>query len=154
MLDINSRMGTLREIKYPMAGMKSEQISLGVYQVASGKTVFLDVDDFGREQYLTNIAWSPASDYIYVQVLDRAQKHMKLNQYSAKTGEFVKTLLEEQNERYIEPVSYTHLDVYKRQIQEITVIFSKRRNVLKKFVYMAVTTIFTLKILSSMRVGR
>ena len=83
-----------------MAGMKSEQISLGVYQVASGKTVFLDVDDFGREQYLTNIAWSPASDYIYVQVLDRAQKHMKLNQYSAKTGEFVKTLLEEQNERY------------------------------------------------------
>ena len=99
LLDINSRMGTLREIKYPMAGMKSEQISLGVYQVASGKTVFLDVDDFGREQYLTNIAWSPASDYIYVQVLDRAQKHMKLNQYSAKTGEFVKTLLEEQNER-------------------------------------------------------
>ena len=91
LLDINSRMGTLREIKYPMAGMKSEQISLGVYQVASGKTVFLDVDDFGREQYLTNIAWSPASDYIYVQVLDRAQRHMKLNQYSAKTGEFVKT---------------------------------------------------------------
>ena len=105
LLDINSRMGTLREIKYPMAGMKSEQISLGVYQVASGKTVFLDVDDFGREQYLTNIAWSPASDYIYVQVLDRAQKHMKLNQYSAKTGEFVKTLLEEQNERYIEPLT-------------------------------------------------
>ena len=30
---------------------------------------------------------------------------MKLNQYSAKTGEFVKTLLEEQNERYIEPLT-------------------------------------------------
>ena len=105
LVDISTRTAAPKETKYPMAGMKSEQISLGVYQVASGKTVFLDVDDFGREQYLTNIAWSPASDYIYVQVLDRAQKHMKLNQYSAKTGEFVKTLLEEQNERYIEPLT-------------------------------------------------
>lgn len=105
LLDINSRTGSLREIKYPMAGMKSEQISLGVYDMASGKTVFLDVDDFGREQYLTNIAWGPESDCIYVQVLDRAQKHMRLNQYDAKTGKWVKTLLEEQNEKYVEPLT-------------------------------------------------
>lgn len=105
LLDINSRMGSLREIKYPMTGMPSEQISLGVCQIASGKTVFLDVNEFGREKYLTNIAWGPASEYIYVQVLDRAQKHMKLNQYSATTGKLVKTLLEERNERYVEPLS-------------------------------------------------
>lgn len=106
LLDINSRTGSLREIKYPMAGMKSEQVSLGVYDVASGKTVFLDVTDFGREQYLTNIAWGPASDFIYVQVLDRAQKHMHLNQYCAKTGGFVKTLLTEENEEtYVEPLT-------------------------------------------------
>ena len=105
LLDITTRTGSLREIKYPMAGMKSEQISLGVYDVASGKTVFLKVDDFGREQYLTNIAWGPASDCIYVQVLDRAQKHMRLNRYDAKNGELVKTLLEEQNDRYVEPLT-------------------------------------------------
>ena len=103
LLDITSRTGTLREIKYPMAGMASEQVSVGVYDVASGKTVFLQVDDFGREQYLTNIAWGPASDYIYVQVLNRAQKQMHLNQYEAQTGKFVKTLLTEENEKYIEP---------------------------------------------------
>lgn len=105
LLDINSRTGSLRQIKYPMAGMKSEQISLGVYNIASGKTVFMDVNDFGREQYLTNIAWSPTSDYIYIQVLDRAQKKMHLNQYHAKTGKFVKTLLEEENDKYIEPLT-------------------------------------------------
>ncbi len=105
LLDINTRTGSLREIKYPMTGMKSEQISLGVDHVAAGKTVFLDVDDFGREQYLTNIAWGPASDYIYVQVLDRAQKHMHLNQYEARTGKFVKTLLKEQNDKYVEPLT-------------------------------------------------
>lgn len=104
LLDINSRTGSLREIKYPMAGMKSEQISLGVYDIASGKTVFMDVTDFGREQYLTNITWGPESDFIYIQVLDRAQKHMHLNQYCAKTGQFVRTLLTEENEEtYVEP---------------------------------------------------
>lgn len=104
LLDINSRTGSLRKIKYPMAGMKSEQISLGVYDIASGKTVFMDVTDFGREQYLTNITWGPKSDFIYIQVLDRAQKHMHLNQYCAKTGQFVKTLLTEANEEtYVEP---------------------------------------------------
>ena len=105
LLDINTRMGSLREIKYPMAGMKSEQISLGVYDIASGKTVFLEVNDFGREQYLTNIAWGPQSESIYVQVLNRAQKHMRLNQYDARSGKFVKTLLEEQNEKFIEPLT-------------------------------------------------
>lgn len=106
LLDINSRTGSLREIKYPMAGMKSEQVSLGVYDIASGKTVFMDVTDFGREQYLTNITWGPKSDFIYIQVLDRAQKHMHLNQYCAKTGQFVKTLLTEENEEtYVEPQS-------------------------------------------------
>lgn len=103
LLDITTRTGSLREIKYPMAGMKSEQISLGVYDVASGRTVFMDVTDFGREQYLTNIAWSPASDEIYIQVLDRAQKNMHLNRYDARTGRFMQTLLEEHNDRYVEP---------------------------------------------------
>lgn len=105
LLDINTRMGSLREIKYPMAGMKSEQISLGVYDIVSGKTFFMEVNDFGREQYLTNIAWGPASEFVYIQVLNRAQKHMRLNQYCAKTGKFVKTLLEEQNEKFIEPLT-------------------------------------------------
>lgn len=105
LLDINSRTGTLREIKYPMAGMKSEQVSLGVYDIATGRTVFMDVTDFGREQYLTNIAWGPESDFVYIQVLDRTQKNMRLNVYCAKTGDYVKTLLEEKNEKYVEPLT-------------------------------------------------
>ncbi len=104
LLDINSRTGSLREIRYPMAGMKSEQVSVGVYDIASGKTVFLEADDFGREQYLTNVAWHPGSGSLYIQVLDRAQKHMHLNRYCARTGRLMKTLLTEQNEAtYVEP---------------------------------------------------
>ncbi len=105
LLDINSRTGSLREIKYPMTGMKSEQVSLGVYEVASQQTVFMAVDDFGREQYLTNITWDPSSEKIYIQVLNRAQKHMRLNRYDARTGRFEQTLLEEQNDKYVEPLT-------------------------------------------------
>ncbi len=103
LFDITSRTGSARMIKYPMAGMKSEQVSLGVYDIASGKTVFMQVDDFGREQYLTNIAWDPRSEKIYIQVLDRAQKHMHLNRYDALTGRFEKCLLTEESPKYVEP---------------------------------------------------
>lgn len=103
LLDINTRTGSLSEIKYPMAGMTSENIQLGVYDIASQKTIFVKADDFGREQYLTNITWSPCDKYIYIQVLNREQKHIKLNKYLAKNGKFIETLLEEQHEKYVEP---------------------------------------------------
>lgn len=104
LLDINTRTGSLMLIKYPMAGMPSEHVSLGIYDLASGKTVFIAADDFGKEQYLTNPAWTPDGELLLVQVLDRAQKHMRLNAYDTSTGEFVRTLLEEENPCYVEPL--------------------------------------------------
>lgn len=108
LLDIESRTGTLREIKYPMAGMKSEQVSLGIYDMASQRIVFLNADDFGREQYLTNITWSPRGDAIYVQVLNRGQNHMRLNKYDASTGKLIATLFEEKSDTYVEPQDKLH----------------------------------------------
>lgn len=105
LLDINTRTGELKEIKYPMAGMKSELVSLGVYDIASAKTIFLDVNDFGREQYLTGITWAPESDMVYIQVLNRGQNHMRLNKYDASTGKFIATLFEEKSNTYVEPQS-------------------------------------------------
>ena len=105
LLDINTRTGELKEIKYPMAGMKSELVSFGVYDIASGKTTFLDVNDFGREQYMPGVTWSPESDLVYIQVLNRGQDHMRLNSYDASTGKRVATLFEEKSETYVEPQS-------------------------------------------------
>ena len=103
LLDITTRTGSLKEIKYPMAGMDSENVQLGIFDVATGETVYAAVDDFGYDRYLTNITWSPDGDMIYIQVLDRSQKHLKLNAYSAQTGDFIKTILTEDNEKYVEP---------------------------------------------------
>ena len=103
LLDITTRTGSLQEIKYPMAGMDSENVQLGVYDVATGTTVYMKVDEYGYDQYLTNISWRPDASQVLIQVLDRSQKHMKLNVYDAATGDFVKTILTEDNEKYVEP---------------------------------------------------
>lgn len=103
LLDITSRTGSLVEIKYPMNGMASERVAVGVYNPATQKVVYLNVTDFDEERYITNLSWSPDSKRIYAQVLNRAQKEMHLNAYDALSGEFVATILTEKNERWIEP---------------------------------------------------
>ena len=103
LLDIQTRTGELKSIKYPMNGMASEHVSLGVYDIATGKTIYLNVTDFDEERYLTNITWSPDSQRIYIQVLDRAQHNVHLNSYSASTGQMLKQILTEHNDRWVEP---------------------------------------------------
>ena len=103
LLDITTRTGSLREIKYPMAGMDSENVQLGIYDVETGKTVYVKEDEFGYDGYLTNVCWTPDGDHVLVQVLDRSQKHLRLKMYSAATGELAKTILTEDNEKFVEP---------------------------------------------------
>ena len=91
-----------KNIKYPMAGHTSHQVTLGVYDAKSNKTTFLNIEG-DKEQYLTAVTWSPDSKYIFVGVLNRDQNHMKMNQYDAATGSFIKTLFEEQSDKYVEP---------------------------------------------------
>jgi len=103
LLDITTRTGTLRTIKYPMAGMDSEHITLGVYDLRDGRIVYMNVTDFTEERYLTNISWTPDSKDILIQVLARNQKEMHLNRYDAATGKCLGTILTEKNDRYVEP---------------------------------------------------
>ncbi len=103
LLDITTRTGSLIEIKYPMNGMASERVRVGVYNPTTKGLVYLDVTDFDEERYITNLTWSPDSKTIYVQVLNRQQKEMHLNAYCAATGAFVKSILAEKNERWVEP---------------------------------------------------
>lgn len=117
LLDITSRTGSLVSIKYPMNGMDSERISLGIYDCADGSTVYVNADDFGPDRYLTNISWSPDDKYVFIQVLDRSQHHMRLNMYDACSGDFVRTVLTEDNEAWVEP--YAHLVFLKGTSQYI-----------------------------------
>ncbi len=107
-IDWTTRPATNHNIKYPMAGDKSHEVTVGIYNVNTGKTVFL-VTGEPKEQYLTNIAWSPDEQYVYIAVLNREQNHLKLNKYSVASGLIEKTLFEETNDKYVHP---THSMVF------------------------------------------
>lgn len=98
----NEREATNKDIKYPMAGMTSEQVTLVLYDVASGKKVTLQIGE-PKDQYLTMVSWEPTGKYIFVGVLNRDQNHLKFNKYDASTGAFVKTLFEEKATTWVEP---------------------------------------------------
>ena len=107
LINIDSRIAELKNIKYPMAGMTSHQVTVGIFNCQTHKTIFLKTGE-PAEQYLTNISWGPEEKYIYIAVLNRDQNHLKLNQYEIETGDFIKTLFEEKNEKYVEPEQGMH----------------------------------------------
>lgn len=102
LLDINATPGELVSIKYPMAGQKSEEPRVGIYNVKSKKTVYINPKG-AKDDYFTNLTFTPDEKNIVVAEVNRDQNHMWLNVYDAKSGKFVKTLFEETNEKWIEP---------------------------------------------------
>ncbi len=98
----NEREAVNKDIKYPMAGMTSENVTLVVYDVASGKKVTIQTGE-PKEQYLTMVSWEPTGKYIFIGILNREQNHLKFNKYDAQTGAFVKTLFEEKATTWVEP---------------------------------------------------
>jgi len=107
LVNTKAREAEPKPIKYPMAGMKSHEVTVGVWDTKSEKLVYLntrkDTTVHEREMYLTNIAWSPDEKYVFIAKLNREQNHMWLEQYDAVSGQLVKVLFEETNPRYVEP---------------------------------------------------
>lgn len=103
LIDFGARIAKSKDIKYPMAGMKSEEVTLVIYDVNSKKSLALQTGE-PKEQYLTCITWEPSGKFVYVGLLNREQNHLKLNKYDVSTGALVKTLFEEKASTYVEPL--------------------------------------------------
>ncbi len=103
LLDINETPGKLVNIKYPMIGQKSEKPRVGIYNLATGKMVFISPKSGNVNDYLTNLSWSPDEKYILIAELNREQNDMSLNVYEANSGNFVRTILNEKNNAWVEP---------------------------------------------------
>lgn len=89
-------------IKYPMAGGISHQVSIGIYDLTSKQTIYLNtVKD---DHYLTNICWSPDSKSIFVAEVNREQNKMQLNAYNIATGALERNIFTENDDKYIEPL--------------------------------------------------
>ena len=88
--------------KYPMTGETSHEVTVGVFDSATGKTVYLKAGD-PKDRYFTNISWSPDDKTIYMFELNRDQNDCRLVSYDATTGEKTGELYRETDEKYVEP---------------------------------------------------
>lgn len=90
-------------VKYPMAGGPSHEVTLCVYETASGKTVTMKTGEKHKDHYLTSVTWGPSEKTIYIGILSREQNNLLLNKYSATTGEKMATLFQETDKKYVHP---------------------------------------------------
>ncbi len=122
LLQTDAREAEVKWVRYPMAGMTSHQVVLGIYRPEEKRTLWIKtgaelpnaqqqpaagtrhhqlVSD--PEHYLTCISWRPDGKQIFIAELNRKQNYMELNAYDTETGEFVETLFTEESSKYVEP---------------------------------------------------
>jgi len=104
LVNIETRIASVKNVKYPMAGMPSERLSIGIYDLRSGKTVYIEKDD-QSEKYLTSVTWSPDEKYVFAAILNRGQDTLVLNRYEVSTGRLSKSLFMETDTAYVEPLN-------------------------------------------------
>ena len=97
------REAELEPDKYPMAGMTSHQVTIGIFDLDTEKTIYLNVGD-PTDRYFTNIAWGPDDKTLYLYELNRDQNHCTLDAYDVATGNKIKTLYTETSDKYVEPL--------------------------------------------------
>lgn len=101
-VNTTARIAELVPDKYPMAGMTSHKVTVGIYNVKDGKTIYLQAGDT-TDRYFTNISWDPDEKSVFVIELNRDQNHAQLVQYDAVSGQKIGVLYEEKHTRYVEP---------------------------------------------------
>ena len=103
-VNIFPRSATYEPDKYPMAGMTSHQVTVGVYDLKTDKTVYLQAGD-PTNRYFTNIAWAPDGKTLYMFELNRKQNDCRLVSYDAMTGKKISELYQETSNKYVEPLN-------------------------------------------------
>lgn len=101
-LNVDELPAKVENIKYPMAGGKSTEVSIGIFNIIEEKTVWLNLGN-KKDMYFTSVSWSPDEKYLYVAHLNRDQNHLTLFKYDVNSGEAVAKLFEEREEKFVEP---------------------------------------------------
>ena len=114
-VNIDPRIAEMEPDKYPMAGTNTHVVTIGVYDLRTDKTVYLQTPPVSfaatasqpspwQPCYFTNLAFSPDGKTVYLQELNRDQNDCRLVAYDAATGQRLKELYRETSEKYVEPL--------------------------------------------------
>jgi dipeptidyl-peptidase-4 len=107
-VDIVPRVAEYQPDKYPMAGMTSHRVTVGIYDLKTKHTVYLKtptpIGGLQEVCYFSNITFSPDGKTVYLFELNRDQNDCRLVSYDAETGERLAELYRETDEKYVEPL--------------------------------------------------
>jgi len=84
---------------YPRAGKPNAKLRLGLMSLGGGPTTWLEWDNQAFP-YLVNLRWTKAGNPVF-SLMNRAQTKLVLLEMDRKTGKRLRTLLEEQDEAWI-----------------------------------------------------
>ena len=101
-VNVSTRIATLEPQKYPMAGMTSHKVTVGIFNPTTGNIVYLQAGN-PTDRYFTNISWAPDEKKIYVIELNRDQNHAEIVRYDVETGLREDIVYEERHDKYVEP---------------------------------------------------
>lgn len=80
----------LQMLRYPRTGDTNPSVRLGVADIASGKTAWVELpesaDIAADDHYLGRVTWNDTGDAIYFQRLSRNQQHLALVRSDPKSG--------------------------------------------------------------------
>ncbi len=97
-------------VEYPKVGEMPSPYKIGVADINSGKTTWMNIEGDPQQTYLPRMEWIPNSDVLLMQQLNRKQNVSKLITANAKSGE-TKTIYEETDPTWVDlrgkdPVNY------------------------------------------------
>jgi dipeptidyl-peptidase 4 len=101
-VDYLPRVAELAATQYPMAGMTSHKVEIGIYDVATSAVTYLQMGDV-TDRYFTNLSWAPDNKTLLVAELNRGQNHMQMKRYDAASGALMAQLFEEKSDKWVEP---------------------------------------------------
>jgi dipeptidyl-peptidase-4 len=97
--EIDADSFTVFEQRYPRTGTANVKVTLGVVEVSSGKTSWLDLGD-EEDIYLVRVGWLPDNETVAFQRMDRSQHQLDLLFGSIETGSS-RTILSETSDTWI-----------------------------------------------------
>ncbi len=110
-VNIDPRTAEMEPDKYPMAGTNTHVVTIGIFDLRTQKTVYLQTpkvrvsaESYDAYVYFTNLAWNPEGTTVYLQELNRDQNDCRLVSYDAQTGARLEELYRETSEKYVEPL--------------------------------------------------
>ncbi|MCM1532620.1 MAG: S9 family peptidase [Bacteroides sp.] len=90
-------------IRYPEAGNLMHRVHIKIFDAQAHTNRILEPYADPSEHYLTSLTWSPDDKELYVTMLDREQRDLKLLCYDVNTGNVKRVVFQESNPVYVEP---------------------------------------------------